>query len=213
MKRRVETCQTAAVGRPRLRTADLRESVLTCALAALERDGPPAMSARRVAAAAGTSTAALYEFFGDKGGLVRAVYFEGFAALRSVLEGVPAADDPRRHLVELLEVSRRFALARPMLFELMYSRPFAEFSPSDEDTAAGVGVYRVVVSAVRRWLGAAGCATSATEAAHIIVAAHRGFVMTELAGIAGSSPATVESRYRRGVDAILDGILEAGGAT
>ena len=95
------------------------------------------MSARRVAAAAGTSTAALYEFFGDKGGLVRAVYFEGFAALRSALDGVPTGDDPRGDLVELLKASRRFALERPMLFELMYSRPFAEFSPGDEDWRRG----------------------------------------------------------------------------
>lgn len=47
--------------------------------------------------------------------------------------------------------------------------------------------------------------------AHVIVAAHRGFVTTELAGLADSTAANVERRYRRGVDAILDGIV-AGGA-
>ena len=52
-----------------------------------------------------------------------------------------------------------------------------------------------------------------TEAAHVIVAAHRGFVMTELGGHRRFVAAAVESRYRRGVDAILDGILDAGGAT
>ena len=31
--------------------------------------------------------------------------------------------------------------------------------------------------------------------------------MTELAGIAGSTPANVDARYRRGVAAVLDGLL------
>ena len=153
----------------------------------LEQEGPPAVSARRVAASAGTSTAALYELFGDKAGLLRAAYGEGFAALRDALDAVEVDDDPRRALVRLLAAARRFARERPMLFELMYSRPFAEFAPGPADRDAAVGVYRTIVAAVRRWLRAAGHTGSATEAAHVLVAAHRGFVMTELAGIAGNS--------------------------
>jgi len=197
----------AHVARPRVRTPELRDLALSCALEVLEREGPPAVSARRVAAEASTSTAALYEFFGDKAGLVRAVYFEGFAALQSTLEQVRPEQDPRRYLVELLSEIRRFAVSRPMLFEVMTSRPFAEYSPDDRDAEAGAAVYRLIVGAVRRWLRAAGGGHDAREAAHIIVATHRGFVMSELAGIAGSTPRTIESRYRRGVEVVLDGIL------
>lgn len=195
------------MGRPKVRTDDVRERVLERALDTLEREGPSAVSARRIAAEAGTSTGALYEFFGDKAGLVRAVYFEGFASLRAALEAVPRGDDPRQYLVDLLVTSRRFAIERPMLFEVMYSRPFAEFSPEHDDAEDGVAIYRLIVSAVRRWLKQAGSAMSATEAAHIVVAAHRGFVTTELAGIAGSTRRTIEARYRHGVDVVLDGIL------
>ena len=195
------------MGRPKLRTADVRDDALRCALDLLEQEGPPAVSARRVAASAGTSTAALYELFGDKAGLLRAAYGEGFAALRDALDAVEVDDDPRRALVRLLAAARRFARERPMLFELMYSRPFAEFSPGPADRDAAVGVYRTIVTAVRRWLRAAGHTGSATEAAHVLVAAHRGFVMTELAGIAGNSRASIDARYRRGVDALLDGLL------
>jgi AcrR family transcriptional regulator len=190
-----------------VRTADVRDDVLRCALEALERDGPPALSARRVAASAGTSTAALYEFFGDKVGLVRAVSLEGFAALARALDTVPSDEDARDELVALLAAARRFALDRPMLFELMYARPIAELDPGPADREAAIAVYRTFVAAVRRWLRAAGSPLSATEAAHVIVAAHRGFVLTELGGIAGSSSANVERRYRRGVAAVLDGLL------
>jgi AcrR family transcriptional regulator len=197
------------VGRPKIRTAELRDDVLRGALDAFEREGPQAVSARRVAAAAGTSTAALYELFGDKAGLVRAVYLEGFAELQRALDAVAPDDDARRSLVRLLAAAREFARQRPMLFELMYSRPFAEFSPGAADREAAVEVYRTIVGAVRRWLRDVDSAASATEAAHVLVAAHRGFVLTELGGVAGRSAASVERRYRLGVDVVLDGILAA----
>ena len=197
------------MGRPKLRTADVRDDALRCALDLLEQEGPPAVSARRVAASAGTSTAALYEFFGDKAGLLRAAYGEGFAALRDALDAV---ERRRRPPARARGAARRRAALRarerPMLFELMYSRPFAEFSPGPADRDAAVGVYRTIVGArCGSWLRAAGHAASATEAAHVLVAAHRGFVMTELAGIAGNSRASIDARYRRGVDAVLDGLL------
>lgn len=197
------------MGRPKVRTAEARDDVLRCALDVLERGGPPAVSARRVATAAGTSTAALYEFFGDKAGLVRALYWEGFGALDDALAAADAGrgGDARAALVALLAVTRSFARRRPLLFELMYSRPFAEFAPGRDDLAADASVYRRIVGAVRRWLIAEGSNASAREAAHVIVAAHRGFVMTELAGIAGSTTANVDARYRRGVAAVLDGLL------
>lgn len=195
------------MARPKIRTGELRERVLDCALQTLESEGPSAISARRVAASAGTSTGALYEFFGDKAGLIRAVFFEGFASLLSALEAVPRREDARRYLVELLATTRRFAIERPMLFEVMYSRPFAEFSPDEAQAEAGAAIYRLIVGAVRGWLRDADAAISATEAAHIIVAAHRGFVMTEIGGVAGSSTTSIEARYRRGVEVLLDGIV------
>ena len=89
---------------------------------------------------------------------------------------------------------------------MICSRPFAEFSPSDAEAEDGKAIYRLIVSAVSRRLADVDSATSAREAAHIIVAAHRGFVMTELGGLAGSSLRSVESRYRLGVDALLGGL-------
>lgn len=194
------------MGRPKVRTDEVRVATLAAAVATLERDGPGALSARRVAATAGTSTGALYEFFGDKAGLVRAVAAEGFAGLLDALRGVPDQDDARRHLVALLDAVRRFAHARPTLFEVMTARPIAEYDPSNQELQVATAVYRVLVDAVARWLGTAGSATSPREAAHIVVAAHGGFVAAELAGIAGSSRRTIDARYRRGVDAVLDGL-------
>jgi AcrR family transcriptional regulator len=195
------------MGRPKMRTDEVRHELLRQAMAILERGGPPALRARRVADDAGTSTAALYEFFGDKAGLIRAVFFEGFAALHAALVVVPRTEDARQDLVALLGVSREFALARPMLFEVMYARPFAEFDPSAEEVEVGNEIYRLCVKAVRRWLRAERCAMSAVAAAHVLVATHRGLVAAELAGLLGRSEAESRRRYALGVEAVLAGLL------
>ena len=195
------------MGRPKLHNEQVRDQLLSHAIALLEKDGPPAVRARRVADHAGTSTAALYELFGDKGGLIRAVFFEGFAALHEALTAVPTTDDPRRDLIALMAASREFAIARPMLFEVMYARPFAEFDPSAEETEVGNAIYRLTVKAVGRWLSAEGSAMSAVAASHVLVATHRGLLATELAGLAGRSESTRRRRYALGVEAVLAGLL------
>src|SRR5438270_7888523 len=116
--------------RTKLRTAELREELLRCAVAVLEGEGPIALRARRVASAANTSTGALYELFGDKTGLVRAIFYEGFRMLADRLEHLPATQDARGDVVALLEGSRTFAIEHPVLFEVMYARPFGEFEPT-----------------------------------------------------------------------------------
>jgi AcrR family transcriptional regulator len=153
---------------------------------------------------------ALYELFGDKGGLIRAIFFEGFAALHDALLSVPTTNDPRHDLVALLDASRAFAVARPMLFEVMYARPFAEFDPSAEELEIGNDIYRLSVKAVGRWLRSEDSTMSPTAAAHVLVATHRGLVATELAGLLGRSTATRRQRYALGVDTVLAGLLSVG---
>ena len=63
---------------------------------------------RRVAEQASTSTPAVYELFGDKAGLVREVFFEGFRLLAADLEAFEPGEDPRADLVDLLQGFRRF---------------------------------------------------------------------------------------------------------
>jgi AcrR family transcriptional regulator len=68
--------------RPKQRTGALRDRVLAVAVETLARDGIAGFTTRSVARGANTSTPAVYELFGDKAGLVRGVFFEGFRLLR-----------------------------------------------------------------------------------------------------------------------------------
>ena len=62
----------------------------------LDDDGVAAFTTRNVARGAATSIPAVYELFGDKSGLVREVFFEGFRQLRHRFDQFCATDDPRR---------------------------------------------------------------------------------------------------------------------
>jgi AcrR family transcriptional regulator len=188
------------------RTPALQSDLLRHAIDLLERDGPPAIRARDVAAAAQTSAAALYELFGSKAGLVRAMFLEGFHRLHDLLAAAPVTPDPRVDLVALLDASRAFAVEHPMLFEVMFARPFAEFDPTTEDRAVAVALYDLVVQRVGRWLDAAGSDLDRVDAAHALVATNRGLVADELAGVLGRSPANVRRRRHLTLAALLDGL-------
>ena len=72
----------------------MRRRLLESAAHLLGEEGPSALSARRLAAEAGTSTMAVYTHFGGMPALVRAVVAEGFRRLYERVGAVPLTDDP-----------------------------------------------------------------------------------------------------------------------
>ena len=80
--------------RAKQRTPELRDQVLEVAIALLADKGAAGLTARSLAARAQTSAPALYELFGDKAGVVRELYFEGFRRLSSELSALPETADP-----------------------------------------------------------------------------------------------------------------------
>src|SRR6202035_657322 len=128
------------MGRPKQRTEQLREHVLDTALQLLAQEAVAGFTPRTVAREARTSTPAVYELFGDKGGLVREMYFEGFRRLRRALGHVEESADPREDLIDLVAAYRGFMRANPVLAEVMFSRPFTEFEPGPEQLRAASSV-------------------------------------------------------------------------
>jgi AcrR family transcriptional regulator len=180
----------------------------------LEREGVAGFTTRKVADRAGTSTPAMYELFGDKAGLVREIFFEGFRLLRCYLDEVKDSNDPRADLVALTRVFRRFARDNPVLAEVMFSRPFADFDPAPSEAEAGRIVRELFVGRVQRAIDAGVLAGDATDDAHVLLAVTLGLAGAENASRLGTSKASVDRRWSRGVDAVLDGLAPAdsGGA-
>ena len=208
--------------RAKQRTPALRDHVLNVALATLAAEGVTGFTTRRVAEQAQTSTPAVYELFGDKAGLVREVFFEGFRLLRRRFGELAQTPDPRADLAEVLRTFRVFVRDNPVLGQLMFSRPFADFDPGPAEQEAGAAVREFIVGRVRRCTGAgllrrasvgdgagagggAGADTD-TDIAHVLLALAQGLAAQESAGWLGSSRESRDRRWELAVAAVLDGL-------
>jgi AcrR family transcriptional regulator len=125
------------MGRPRHqpRTAD---ELLDAAERLVETEGVGALSVRRVAEAAGTTTRAVYSLYGSKDGLVTALGARAYELLRIGIEGFPTTDDPAGDLVEAgIAVFRAFAVSHPSLFRVSVQRTLEGpgFAPIDRAEA------------------------------------------------------------------------------
>lgn len=195
--------------KPKQRTPELRERVLGAALGLLSQEGVAALTARRLAREADTSPAAVYELFGDKAGVVRALFFAGFARLGEALADLDEGADPREDLVALAQHYRYFIVEQPALATVMFSRPFASFDPAPEEEAAGAAVRERIVRSVRRALAAGALAGDPTDIAHACVALVHGLAAAEAARRLGSTPAAIERRWDVAVRALLRGFAPA----
>ena len=129
---------------------DLRRAVLDGALAAIEADGPAALSLRDVARRAGVSHAAPAHHFGDKAGVLGAIAAEGYTKLAQVTGEALAREDG-----EFLEGGLayiRFALTHRPYFAVMF-RPdlYRPDDPAVVEARAAAGA--VLFEGVRRELG------------------------------------------------------------
>jgi AcrR family transcriptional regulator len=197
------------VPRPKQRTPALRDHVLEVALAVLAAEGVQGFTARKVASTAGTSTPAVYELFGDKGGLVRAVFFHGFRVLEANLERLGESGDPRADLIAVIEAFRMFVGANPVLAEVMFARPVADFQPGPDEARAGAAVREFVVGRVSGCVDAGLVAGDPTDIAHVLLASAQGLAAQETAGWLGTSRASVDRRWALGIRAMLDGLKPA----
>ncbi len=106
------------MGRPKEHGTETREALLTAAGVVLHAEGPAAVTVRRLADEVGTTTRAVYSLFGDKNGLMKALYVEAAETMRRHHEGVPEQDDPLAEIAELALAYRAAALERPNLYAL-----------------------------------------------------------------------------------------------
>lgn len=175
----------------------------------LAAEGVQGFTARKVASTAGTSTPAVYELFGDKGGLVREVFFHGFQVLGAELERLRESGAPRADLIAVIEAFRMFVRDNPVLAEVMFSRPVADFQPGPDEARAGAAVREFVVGRVRRCVDAGLLAGDPADIAHVLLAAAQGLAAQETAGWLGTSKASVDRRWTLGIHAVLDGLKPA----
>ncbi len=120
------------MARPRTHDEALRLKLLDRAGELIAADGPKALSLRKLAADAGTSTTAVYSLFGSKPDLVNALYTEGFRRFGARMAGVPRTGDAVDDLVALGVAYRTSALADPNLYGIMFTKSIPGFEPNED---------------------------------------------------------------------------------
>jgi len=180
--------------------------MLHAAVGLLNDEGPDALQTRRVAAAARTSTMAVYTHFGGMRGLIAEVAHEGLRQLDAA-QTVPQTDDPVADLFVLAAVYRRYAIERPHLYRLMFGSTSAHgirvpagnvLTLTVAEIEQRIPSFAHVVRAVQRSVRAGRITVgSASDDATVIATAAQiwalihGFVMLELAGFYGDDDAAV----------------------
>ncbi len=190
--------------RAKQRTDELRSRLIDVAITTLAAEGTTGFTTRRIADAASTSAPAIYELFGDRAGLVRAVFYAGFDRLGDALIAVPESSDARADLVTTMLALRRFSRENPWLVETMFARPFSDFDPSADERAAGAKVRTAIVGRIERCVADGTLAGNATDIGHVLLALCQGLATQERGGWLGGSAAS-NRRWRLGIEAVLDG--------
>jgi AcrR family transcriptional regulator len=187
------------------RTPEMRDRLLSVAADILAEEGAAGLTARALAARAETSAPALYELFEDKAGLVRQLYFQGFRQLSEQLAVLAETADPIADLWNTASAYRRFIRSNRALAEVMFSRPFTDFSPGPDELAATSSVRVLIVSRVRRCIDLGRLHGDETDVAHVLVALLQGMAFAEAAGRLGTSTESVERRWRLAIGTVLNG--------
>jgi AcrR family transcriptional regulator len=156
--------------------ADVRRRLLEAAARLLGEEGPAALSTRRLAAEAETSTMAVYTHFGGMPALVREVVVEGFARLQARVAEVETSDDPVDDLGRIAAAYRANALAHPHLYAVMFgSASLGGYRLHDDELDVGLAAFGQLVTATERRDDPAAVAGQLWCALH-------GYVMLELSG-------------------------------
>jgi AcrR family transcriptional regulator len=186
------------VARVKTHTGQVASRLVDEAGRLLAAEGAQALTLRRVAAEAGTSTMAVYTLFGDKTGLLQAMHDEGFARLGAAMARAhDDTDDALTALARLGEAYRESALANPHLYILMFGGATPGFVPSPQSQAAAGATFSPLVAAVQRCLddGALVGATAAQIATFLWSVTH-GVVSLELTGKLATACADAQAAYR-----------------
>jgi AcrR family transcriptional regulator len=162
----------------------MESALLAAASELLEREGPDALSIRRIAAAAGVAPMGVYNHFSSKSGIVEALFVEGFDRLGLAMVTLNEIADPLEALVEGGRRYRALARAHPMAYQLMFLRAVPGFDPSAEAKAVATRAFEGLVAAVRRAMAAGVIDDRDPEmTSQMIWASIHGWVSLELCGI------------------------------
>lgn len=151
----------------------------------LGEEGPSALSVRRLAAGADTSTMAVYTHFGSMSSVVDAVATEGFRRLIVRVDAVAPTEDPLADLRRMAAAYRHNALQNRHLYLVMFGAiSVGRFGGGGADREVSGAAFDQLVAGIVRAMDAGVLRHgNPREVAAQFWSALHGYVMLELAGM------------------------------
>lgn len=191
-------------GNDRTLARNPRVDLVSAAVQLLNEQGPEALQTRKIAAAAGTSTMAVYTYFGGMRELIAEVAEEGLRQFAAAQATVEQTDDVIADFMMTGMAYRQFAIDHPHMYRLMFGTTSAHgvnaprtntFDISRAMPAHPSADY--LFRSVQRAMTAGRINGSPDDAPKVAATAAKfwtvmhGFVMLELAGFWGEDGAAV----------------------
>lgn len=173
-------------------TGVMRARLVEGAIRLVDEHGPDGLQVRKLAAAVGTSTMAVYTYFSGMPGILAAVRAEGYRRLTATLSAVPHTDDPVADVVSGALAYRQTAVDGPHLFALAFARAAPADPGTDGQRSAveeGRLAFGVLLTLVRRAIEAGRFrGIEARSAATQLWTAQHGVVTLEMSGFLRPDP-------------------------
>lgn len=171
---------------------EMRARLVEGAIRLVDENGAEGLQVRKLAAAVGTSTMAVYTYFAGMPGIIAAVRAEGYRRLTATVSAVRHTDDPVADVVSGALAYRQTAIDSPHLFALAFAMATPGAPEMDgrrsaaEEGRAGFAVLRTLV---RRSIEAGRFpAVDARSAATQLWTAQHGVVVLEMSGFLVQEP-------------------------
>jgi len=187
---------------------DTARRILAAARDLFERDGPAAVSMRRVAEAVGITPMAIYRHFPNRDALLKRISDDSFSEIAGHWNARKSGGDPLAQLVAIQMIYLDYALAHPHLFDHAFSVPREDARRFPEDFHARLSptlnvVHDAVVEAQRAGVLRAG---DAWDIAMTLWAHSHGLIALYRAGRFSYDDRRLQAFYRNSLGRLLDGL-------
>jgi AcrR family transcriptional regulator len=119
-----------------MRSPDTAERIAECALQILEEEGPEAVTMRRIAQSTGITPMAIYRHYANREELLKSITDAEFTKLAEYADRVLAKPSNRNDLTRAADAYLDYALARPRVFDYVFSKPRFDARKFPEDFRA-----------------------------------------------------------------------------
>ncbi len=193
------------MARPRIHDAELRTRLLEAAAESVAQHGVESLSLRKLAAAEGTSTTAIYSLFGGRAELLVALFSASFSSFGDAQRRVPVTGDPEVDLRELAAAYRNWALRNPNLYAVMFGGVLGGVDVADEAHLADAAMDPLRAAVTSAVGGGVLRGASVELITHSFWAIVHGLVSLELAMLADSDEQTRRAMFEAGTESVLRG--------